>query len=78
MEQECPPSSFGPHADGASHSCFTGNMPVTCKNVGPQRRCREERRAARPPIPLPGGGGFHVCPKDVPTPVATPRRHGPT
>lgn len=76
MEQECVPSSFGPHADGASRSCFTGNMPVTCKNVWPHHRCREERRAARPPIPLPGG--VHVCPKDVPTPAATPRRHGPT
>lgn len=27
--------------------------------------------------PSPRGGGFHVCPKDVPTPAATPRRHGP-
>lgn len=75
MEQECVPNSFGRHADGASRSCFTGNMLVTCTNVGPHHRCREERRAARTPIPLPGG--VHVCPKDMPTPAATPRRHGP-
>ena len=41
MEQECVPSSFGTDAAGATRSCSTGNMPVTCKNVGPHHRCRE-------------------------------------
>lgn len=76
MEQECVPSSFGPHADGASRSCFTGNMPVTCKNVGPTTGAG--RNGVLSGHRSLSWGGFHVCPKDVPTPAATPRRHGPT
>lgn len=77
MEQECVPSSFGPHAHGASRSCFTGNLPVTCKNVGPHHRCREERRAARPPIPLPGGRVSRVSEERADTrgDPETPRPH---
>lgn len=84
MEQDCVPNSFGRHADGASRSCFTGNMLVTCTNVGPHHRCREKRRAARTPIPLPGGFTCvrRTCrhprqPRDATAPGDTGRERAP-
>jgi len=52
-------------------------MPVTWKNVGPPRTCREERCTARPPIPLPGERVSRVSEgrADTRGDPGTPRRH---